>query len=60
MNGVTLVSSKIELKKFIAFPYSHYKNDKYWVPPLYIMQNDLVDVEKNPFYKRAKAAFFYR
>jgi GNAT superfamily N-acetyltransferase len=58
MNGVTLVTTKKELKSFIQFPYDHYKKDNYWVPPLYIMQNDLVDVNKNPFYKRAKAAFF--
>ncbi len=57
MHGVTLVTTKSELKKFVQFPYDHYKRDSYWVPPLYLMQNELVDVKKNPFYKRLLPLF---
>lgn len=58
MIGVNLVTTKAELNRFVRFPYDHYQNDTYWVPPLMIMQNDLVNIHKNPFYRRAKAAFF--
>ena len=46
MTSVTIrsVSNKKELNDFIKFPFTVYKNDKYWVPPLNIEQKkDLVD-----------------
>jgi GNAT superfamily N-acetyltransferase len=56
--GVTFVSSDSEKKEFLHFPYTHYKDDTYWVAPLMIEQKKLLNKEKNPFYKNAEAAFF--
>jgi hypothetical protein len=47
-----------DMKTFIKFPYQLYKNHPQWVPPLLIEQKDLVDVNKNPFYKHSEAEFF--
>lgn len=57
-NGVTFVTTKSEKKEFLEFPYSHYSNDKYWVPPLKIEQKKLLDTKKNPFFKNAEISFF--
>jgi len=57
-NGVTFVSTKSEKKEFLEFPYIHYSDDKYWVPPLKIEQKKLLDTKKNPFYKNAEIALF--
>lgn len=57
-NSVTYITSDAELKDFISFPYSHYKEDQYWVPPLLIEQKKLLNTKKNPFYKNAEIALF--
>ena len=48
---VKKVSDKSELNQFIKFPWKIYKNDKYWVPPLFMEQKTLLDKQKNPFFK---------
>ncbi len=40
-------------RQFLEFPYSFYRNDPYWVPPLRIAQKELFDREKHPFHKHA-------
>ena len=57
-NTITYVASKEEKKTFIEFPYSHYKNDQYWVAPLLLEQKKLLDPKKNPFYNNAEIALF--
>ncbi len=52
------VTTNKEHKKFIQFPYSHYKNDRYWVAPLKMEQKKLIDTEKNPFYENADIGLF--
>ena len=42
--------SKSELKEFIKFPFSLYKNNKYWVPPL-------ISDELEGFDKSKKSSF---
>lgn len=58
LNGVYLVTTKSQMRDFVLFPYSHYKNDEHWVAPLLMDEKKLVDVKKNPFYEEADAAFF--
>lgn len=58
LNGVSLVTTKSQMRDFVLFPYSHYKNDEHWVAPLLMDEKKLVDVKKNPFYEEADAAFF--
>lgn len=57
-NSVTYITSETEKKDFIRFPYSHYQEDEFWVPPLLIEQNKLLNTNKNPFYKNAEIALF--
>jgi len=60
MSSVTVrsVSNKKDLKDFIKFPFTVYKNYKYWVPPLNMEQKNLLNKEKNPFFKNAEAEYF--
>lgn len=58
MSGVTIVSSDSERKQFIDFQYDHYKDDKYFVPPLRMDQKKLIDTKKNPFFNNAEIALF--
>jgi len=60
MNSVTVrsVSNKKDLNDFIKFPFTVYKNYKYWVPPLNMEQKNLLNKEKNPFFKNAKVDCF--
>jgi GNAT superfamily N-acetyltransferase len=52
------VRSPRDLKEFVDFPYSFYRDDPYWVPPLRIAQKELFDFEKHPFYRHAEAQCF--
>ncbi len=52
------VKSSFALNKFIKFPYSFYKNDKAWVPPLLIERKEFFDEERNPFFKHAEVKYF--
>lgn len=45
-------------RKFLEFPYSLYRDDPHWVPPLRIAQKQLFDTKKHPFYAHADAQFF--
>ncbi len=57
-NGVTFITDKSEKKQFLDFPYSHYSDDKYWIPPLKLEQKKLLDTKKNPFFNNAEIALF--
>lgn len=47
------VESRADWAAFIEFPWSIYAGDPNWVPPLRIAVRDLLDVDKNPFFKHA-------
>jgi GNAT superfamily N-acetyltransferase len=47
------VESKSDWNDFIDLPWKIYKGDPNWVPPLKIAVRDLLDVNKNPFFKHA-------
>ena len=55
---VVTADSKQALKEFIEFPYSLYRGDRFWVPPLRIAVKELLDRAKHPFYANAEAEFF--
>jgi len=42
----------------VELPYTLHGNDPYWVPPLRIAVNELLDTRKHPFYANAEAEFF--
>jgi len=52
------VTSKKEMKQFVMFPFSLYKNNKFWVPPIIKDEIDNFDIQKNPVFKNADAQFF--
>jgi hypothetical protein len=52
------VETKADWNDFIELPWSIYGDDPNWVPPLRIAVRDLLDVDKNPFFKHAYIAPF--
>jgi len=52
------VVSKSELKKFVAFPFSLYKDNPYWIPPIINDELASFDKTKNPAFENAEAHFF--
>lgn len=47
-----------DLKKFVTFPFSLYKDNAYWVPPIIKDEMETFDKSKNPVFKDADAQFF--
>ncbi len=52
------LTTKKEIKQFVKFPFSLYKGNKYWVPPIIKDEVDNFDKNKNPVFEHAKANFF--
>jgi GNAT superfamily N-acetyltransferase len=52
------ITSKQDLKRFVTFPFSLYKDSKYWVPPIIKDEMETFDKSKNPAFKNAEAWFF--
>jgi len=52
------IHTKKEMKQFVTFPFSLYKNNKYWVPPIIKDEIDNFDKNINPVFKNAEARFF--
>jgi len=50
--------SKRDLKDFVKFPFSLYKDNKYWVPPIINDELESFNKDKNPVFKDADAWFF--
>jgi hypothetical protein len=44
--------------KFIKLPWSIYKNDRYWVPPLLFDVRNNLNPNRNPFFKHSEVALF--
>jgi len=55
---VKKITTKKEMKQFVTFPFSLYKNNKFWVPPIIKDEVDNFDPNKNPVFKNADAQFF--
>lgn len=53
MIKIKRVETKADWERFIELPWSIYANDPNWVPPLRVAVRDLLDVNKNPFFKHA-------
>jgi len=52
------VDNKKALNQFVELPFSIYRDDSHWVPPLRIAVKELLDKQKHPFYANAEAEFF--
>jgi GNAT superfamily N-acetyltransferase len=55
---INVVEDPDELMNFISFPWTVYKDNAYWVPPLISERKEFLDKEKSPFFKHAKGDFF--
>ncbi len=51
-------TSKSDIKTFIKFPFTLYKNSPFWVPPLISDELETFDKSKNPNFKKAEAWFY--
>jgi hypothetical protein len=58
MITIKKVENGADKKKFIDFVHDLYKDDKNYVPELYLAQSDLINPAKNPFFKHSKADLF--
>ena len=47
-----------ELKKFVMFPHTLYKNSKYWVAPIIKEELEVLNKETNPVFNNALAHYF--
>jgi GNAT superfamily N-acetyltransferase len=52
------VEGPADLKRFIQFPYSHYRDNAYWVAPLPSDEHVRLTPGKNPYFEHAEAAYF--
>jgi GNAT superfamily N-acetyltransferase len=57
---ITIVEAitKKQLLEFVKFPFSLYKNNPYWVPPLINEELESFDKIKNPAFETAEATFY--
>ncbi|WP_440069183.1 GTP cyclohydrolase [Tenacibaculum discolor] len=52
------ITTKKGMKQFVKFPFSLYKDNKYWVPPIIKDEIESFDKNKNPVFEYANARFF--
>ncbi len=52
------MGTKKEMKQFVKFPFSIYKNNPYWVPPIIKEELEVLNKENNPAFETAEARFF--
>ncbi len=50
--------TKAEICEYVKFPFSLYKDNPYWVPPLISEEADSFDKSKNPVFESADARFY--
>ncbi len=55
---VKRVATRRERKQFLEFPWTLYRNDPYWIPPLRGNQKELVGYRWHPFYERNSVQTF--
>lgn len=51
-------STKADIKKFVKFSFSLYKDSPFWIPPIINDELETFDKTKNPAFKNAEARFF--
>ncbi|WP_299536639.1 GTP cyclohydrolase [Ulvibacterium sp.] len=52
------VLSKSDLKNFVKFPFSLYRNSPYWVPPIIKEELETFDKTKNPAFETSESWLF--
>ncbi|WP_340118181.1 dATP pyrophosphohydrolase [Pelagibius sp. 7325] len=61
-NGASLtlrpVETRADRETFIRLPWSVYRDDPAWIPPLLMERREHLDPRKNPFFENAQAQFW--
>lgn len=52
------VTSPQDRKEFVMLPFSIYKNNTFWIPPMINGEIDNISPDKNPFFKHCEAKFW--
>lgn len=52
------VQTKRQMREFLKFPFTLYKNHPYWVPPIYSDEKNTLDKNKNSAFESAKVRFW--
>ena len=52
------VTGRGDLRRFLRLPWSIYRDDAAWVPPLLVEQRKLLDRRKHPFHEHADVEYF--
>ena len=52
------VRNQDQLKEFVAFPWKVYKDDLYWVPPLFHERMLFFNPKKNPFFEHSRVQLY--
>lgn len=52
------VESQADYRAFFEFPWTLYKDDPYWTPPLLSMRRDLLDQKKSPSWEYMEGDYF--
>jgi GNAT superfamily N-acetyltransferase len=55
---IRAVSTPQELKQFVIFPWTIYKHDPYWVPPLIEDRTAKLDIRRNPYWQNAERSLW--
>jgi GNAT superfamily N-acetyltransferase len=55
---ITPVRGAADRTAFIRLPYTLYRDDPHWVPPLEMERRDFLDPKKNPFFDYAEVELF--
>jgi hypothetical protein len=55
---VSPVTTKQDKDAFLRLPWRLYKDDPAWVPNLLLLQRDVIDEKKNPFFEYGEARLF--
>jgi len=56
--SVTPVTTKQDREAFLRLPWRLYKDHAAWVPNLLMLQREVIDPRKNPFFEHAEAQLF--
>lgn len=55
---INKVKTESDRRVFLSFPWEVYKDDPYWVPPVFSERMEFTDEEENPFFRHAEVDFF--
>ncbi len=58
MTRIVPVNTKPLFRSFLDFPHRLYRGNRQYVPPLDLMQKQLLLPEQNPFFRQAESAYF--